>query len=310
MNLARVEYYFADFLSKLEQRDTTPEIQLYSDDESAHVLSELKNVLNIITKAREKYQKHNIVDFVKLMQDEEVNAEMKRAFGFGDKDSLIRYHSDIRRMLAGVIGIPSSIDFPENVRIIGAINIDETTHYLSPKILDRAHIMKFKSPLLSDWDEIFKEVSSYEFENLDKPLSFTAAELGQRSDYPKFEPDNSFCQLFMDLNKEYFHPLGVEFGMRTIRQGLNYLDVMSDFGLDNNVVINNFILHKVLPKMHFDGNQKIGELTKADLLATFKVNLSNRVNFESIADEFSAFRELENIIDLAESNDWIVNYWS
>ncbi|MEN1933955.1 hypothetical protein P4909_25075 [Escherichia coli] len=89
------------------------------------------------------------------MQDEEINAEMKRAFGFSDKDSLIKYHGDIRRMLAGVLGTPSSITIPANVRIIGAINIDETTHYLSPKILDRAHVMKFKSPLLTDWDAIF-----------------------------------------------------------------------------------------------------------------------------------------------------------
>lgn len=51
-------------------------------------------------------------------------------------------------MISGILNIPSSIKFPLNVRIIGAINIDETTHYLSPKILDRAHIMKFDSPLL------------------------------------------------------------------------------------------------------------------------------------------------------------------
>lgn len=40
--LGSVEYYFADFLSKLEDRENIPTIQLYSDDESAHVLSELK----------------------------------------------------------------------------------------------------------------------------------------------------------------------------------------------------------------------------------------------------------------------------
>ena len=70
------------------------------------------------------------------------------------KDSLIKYHTDLRRMISGILNTPSSIIFPKNVRIIGAINIDETTHYLSPKILDRAHIMKFDSPLLQNWDEI------------------------------------------------------------------------------------------------------------------------------------------------------------
>ncbi|MGK3218963.1 AAA family ATPase, partial [Klebsiella pneumoniae] len=88
MNLARVEYYFADFLSKLEERNEQPTIQLYSDDEAAHVLAELKGVVSVISNAQEKFSKNGIVDFVALMQDEEINAEMKRAFGFSDKDSL------------------------------------------------------------------------------------------------------------------------------------------------------------------------------------------------------------------------------
>src|SRR5690606_26805898 len=48
MNLARVEYYFADFLSLLEERGSLPVIELYSDDESSHVLSEFRNVLELI----------------------------------------------------------------------------------------------------------------------------------------------------------------------------------------------------------------------------------------------------------------------
>ena len=187
MNLARVEYYFADFLSKLESRDTTPEIQLYSDTESTHVLSELKAVVSIISDAKSKFSKEGVVDFVKLMQDEEVNAEMKRAFGFSDKDSLIKYHGDIRRMLTGIISTPSKISIPANVRIIGAINIDETTHYLSPKILDRAHIMKFKSPLLTEWDDIFAEIEAYDFNDVSKPIFFKTEELGLRAAYPKFD---------------------------------------------------------------------------------------------------------------------------
>jgi hypothetical protein len=48
MNLARVEYYFADFLSLLESRDEEPEITLYSEDESAHVRNrQLQTILNV-----------------------------------------------------------------------------------------------------------------------------------------------------------------------------------------------------------------------------------------------------------------------
>lgn len=312
MNLARVEYYFADFLSKLEERNEQPTIQLYSDDEAAHVLAELKGVVSVISNAQEKFSKNGIVDFVALMQDEEINAEMKRAFGFSDKDSLIKYHGDIRRMLAGVLGTPSSITIPANVRIIGAINIDETTHYLSPKILDRAHVMKFKSPLLTDWDAIFDEIDSYGLDDVTLPLVFDIAELGERTPYPKFERSDEFCELFTTLNREVFDPLGVEFGMRTIRQGLNYVSLFSDVNDNKSLAINNFIVHKVLPKFTFDGDKQVGDYSKAELVSrVFLPRLESLLdNQAEIAAEFSCAKSVERLVKTAESNDGVVNYWA
>ncbi|KJF96279.1 AAA family ATPase [Photobacterium angustum] len=312
MNLARVEYYFADFLSKLEERNEQPTIQLYSDDEAAHVLAELKGVVSIISNAQEKFNKNGIVDFVALMQDEEINAEMKRAFGFSDKDSLIKYHGDIRRMLAGVLGTPSSITIPANVRIIGAINIDETTHYLSPKILDRAHVMKFKSPLLTDWDAIFDEIDSYGLDDVTLPLVFDVEELGERTPYPKFERSNEFCELFTTLNRDVFDPLGVEFGMRTIRQGLNYVSLFSDVNDNKSLAINNFIVHKVLPKFTFDGDKQVGDYSKAELVSrVFLPRLESLLdNKAEIAAEFSCTKSVERLVKTAESNDGVVNYWA
>ncbi len=312
MNLARVEYYFADFLSKLEDRDKAPEIQLYSDDESAHVLSELKAVVSIISDAKDKYSQDGLVDFIKLMQDENVNAEMKRAFGFSDKDSLIKYHGDIRRMLSGVVSTPSTIKIPANVRIIGAINIDETTHYLSPKILDRTHIMKFKSPLLTDWDGIFTEIENYGLGDVSKPLNIEVEDLGHRSAYPKFDRQDSFCKIFIDLNREFFYPLGVEFGMRTIRQGLNYLDLFKDVNGNQEQAINNFILHKVLPKFTFDGNKQSGNFSKLELIDKVLLpKLEGLVSdHESMAEEFSSVAALRSIVANAKANDGVVNYWA
>lgn len=313
MNLARVEYYFADFLSKLESRDSTPEIQLYSDDEAAHVLSELKAVVDIISGATKKYSQEGIVNFVKLMQDENVNAEMKRAFGFGDKDSLIKYHGDIRRMVSGTISINSKIKIPANVRIIGTVNIDETTHYLSPKILDRAHIMKFKSPLLTNWSEISSQIKNYDgLGDVSKPLHFEIEALGVRTAYPKFDYDNEFCKLFVDLNEKFFNRLGVEFGMRTIRQGLNYLALFSELNDDSNQAVNNFIIHKVLPKFTFDGSKQAGDQKKLDLMDKVLLSRFERIvpNHESLAKEFSCVAALKNIIENATANDGVVNYWA
>lgn len=312
MNLARVEYYFADFLSLLETRDENPEIILYSEDESSHVLSELKAVVDIIQSTKEKYNKDGVINFIELLKNETLNNQLRAAFGFGEQDSLIKYHNEIRRMLSAVMELPASIRMPENVHIIGAINIDETTHYLSPKILDRAHIMRFESPLLTNWDAIFEEVEQYDFPDTSKPLLFEVEALGYRTEYPRFDRSNPFCELFVKLNKEFFHKLGVEFGMRTIRQGLNYVVHFADVNEDMDRTVNNFLLHKVLPKFTFDGNKHIGAQTKLELIERvfierIKQELPNHKNYEPI---FSAVHALEQLVKNAKENDSIVNFWA
>jgi hypothetical protein len=78
MNLARVEYYFSDFLSAMESGEPIP---LYSDD----ALDE---------------------------------------------------------------AVPASLPLPPNVFVIGTVNIDETTHPFSPKVLDRASVIEFNDVLI------------------------------------------------------------------------------------------------------------------------------------------------------------------
>jgi len=312
MNLARVEYYFADFLSLLESRDEEPEITLYSEDESSHVLSELKAVVDIIQSTKQKYSKDGVVSFIELLKDEQLNSQLRAAFGFGEQDSLIKYHNEIRRMLSAVMELPASIKMPANVHLIGTINIDETTHYLSPKILDRAHIMRFESPLLNDWDAILEEVDNYDFEDTSKPLIFEIEALGYRKEYPSFDRDSPFCQLFVELNREFFHKLNIEFGMRTIRQGLSYLEYFQEVNEDPELAVNNFLLHKVLPKMTFDGNKYVGEYSRLELIdrvfvARIKQQLTGHNDYDPV---FSAVHALEDLVNNAKVNDGIVNFWA
>jgi hypothetical protein len=81
MNLARVEYYFSDFLSAMELHGGTISLR-----------------------------ESNAIDSV---GDE------------GDGD------------------VPARLPFPPNVLVIGTVNIDETTHAFSPKVLDRANVIVF-----------------------------------------------------------------------------------------------------------------------------------------------------------------------
>lgn len=309
MNLARVEYYFADFLSKLEERKGDTKIFLYSDTESGHVLSEFNNVLNIIESSKEKFKKGNLVKYIDILKDEEVNSELKRVFGFSDKDSLIKYHSDLRKMISGILDIPSSIDFPKNVRIIGAINIDETTHYLSPKVLDRANVMKFDSPLLYD-RQLISDERGCETDSEAK-IKFSIDDFGIREDYPRFDWEDDFCSKMAYLTEKYFVDMGIDVGFRTIRQGLNYRKMLNAFQSRNDIFINNFILHKILPKFTFDGNSDVKGRKKIDILKDFKEEIREIIGDNlSKSDVRKAIIELENIIRKSPENDGIVNYWA
>ncbi|AAB85007.1 McrB family protein [Methanothermobacter thermautotrophicus] len=40
---------------------------------------------------------------------------------------------------------PSMIEIPENLRVVGTVNVDETTYMFSPKVLDRANTIEFET---------------------------------------------------------------------------------------------------------------------------------------------------------------------
>lgn len=306
MNLARVEYYFADFLSLLEERDKQPTINLYSDSESTHTISEFNHVLALIEEVKKGSDK-KIVTFMDILKDEKLNSELKKVFGFGDKDSLIKYHSDLRRMIGGVLNIPSSIAFPKNVRIIGTINIDETTHYLSPKILDRVHVIKLNSPSISDWDKIEKEVLKLDSKDIESKISFKIEDFGVRESYPQYSPKDSFCKIVSELSEGYLSKLGIEVSLRAIRQGLKYNQTFYQFNSNIDIVFNNFLLHKILPKFTFDGNTQVGKENKLKVLESLHKSLKT-VNSDN--QILVAKDEIEKIIQKSYENDGLVNYWA
>ncbi|MEZ5535540.1 MAG: hypothetical protein R3F02_07920 [Thiolinea sp.] len=76
--------------------------------------------------------------------------------------------------------------------------------------------------------------------------------------------------------------------------------------------MNNIVLHKVLPKLMFDGEKTVDNSTaRKDLLKAMRNYLKQRLtglgNFEAVN---SCVDELDRVIRNAEANDWIVNYWS
>jgi len=324
MNLARAEYYFADFLSKLEERSKQPEIELYAKHEEELFISEFNTLLNLIESSINGL---SITSWQDFLNNDEARTAFFEMLGNADKESMLQLHSKMKRRLIDILKFPSTIQIPNNVRFIGAINVDETTHYFSPKILDRVHIMKFENPLL-----IEDNVRSYfadvvindEIEML--PVHLLPSQLSERKEYPSITDNMELADMLKEINKQFLLPLNIDFGVRSIRQALNYAQFSDNIYSDMlekpfDVSLNTIMLQKVLPRFIFDGSEKArnGIKTKLDLLKDFKDYLGAKYSlytadgaddvFTQIGSE-TCYGYLSAMIDVAEKRDSQINFFA
>lgn len=259
MNLARAEYYFADFLSRLEEREKQPEIDLYAKHEEELFISEFKTLLSLIETSIGEVE---IKSWNEFLENDKIRNRFFELLGNVEQETMLQIHSKMKKRLIDVLKFPSSLTIPNNVRFIGAINVDETTHYFSPKILDRVHIVKFENPLLiEDIVNDYLQNSNYETEL--KPVYFNPQNFGNRKELPALKNNeyNEIVEILKEINKTYLLPLSIDFGVRSIRQVLNYLENFQKVSrleqdLSGYVGLNASIMQKILPRFVFDGNEK------------------------------------------------------
>lgn len=288
MNLARVEYYFADFISKLEERNIEPEIELYSKHEEELFISEFNILLNSIESSIDGIEINSWQDF---LNNKEARESFFAMLGKADQESLLKLHAKNKRRLIDMLKFPSTIKIPNNVRFIGAINVDETTHYFSPKILDRVHIVKFENPLLYEEKVInFFENSQYNQEL--KPVYVKPISFSQREEYPKIN-DLKYLDIsnkLKEINQKFLLPLNIDFGVRSIRQSLNYLklncDVYENQSYMNKISLNTIINQKILPRFLFDSSERTKNgSSKLDILKDMYFYLEKLFQDSPLNDE-------------------------
>ncbi len=122
MNLAPVEQYFAEFLSVLESRTK----------KDGHIISEPLIKAEIFAKYPElKYSLFNL-----KKEDEDYNATSTSdiAADYGKEGEV---YEILKR---------DGLRIPENVVVVGTVNMDETTHQFSRKVIDRAMTIEMNLP--------------------------------------------------------------------------------------------------------------------------------------------------------------------
>lgn len=139
MNLAPVEEYFAEFLSVLESRKKVGN-KIYTDP------------LLSADWFNKKYKNYNIFDDIGLKRigQEQSKGENRQASFFGavvDEEPFDRMDIVERLMEKGLC-------LPQNVIVIGTVNMDDTTNSFSRKVIDRA--MTFET-IVEEFDNKYYE---------------------------------------------------------------------------------------------------------------------------------------------------------
>jgi len=134
MNLARVEYYFSDILSAMENTCKVRDGKLYLGEPfPIHFLS--RCVLS-----RPDSERTGQEELLCPSSEEKCDECIYRPLCEGKEGEEI---SELTNDPPAGDPIPPRIAVPPNLVVIGTVNIDETTFSFSPKVLDRAFVLEF-----------------------------------------------------------------------------------------------------------------------------------------------------------------------
>lgn len=254
MNLAPVEQYFAEILSILETRKhpknmETGEVDMNTvktgpiiDAKYFRELSEMPHTKNVQTGK----------PFMSSLTDRDIYHKL---FGI-DTESIIDEEVGKRKDLT-----TEGLTLPDNVIIIGTVNMDDTTHQFSRKVIDRAMTIEMNGGNLRSMFggsknlEYLPEEKQKKWQNAFSRKYVTADEvLAAHSDVAEELMDKlPLCleQINLALKGTPF-----EVSYRVLNELTIMVGVMLDEGmeLDNAIVksVNNILLMKILPRIEGD----------------------------------------------------------
>ena len=261
MNLAPVEQYFAEFLSVLETRRLI-ENDKGEDEVVSGVLVDKEYFATLGT------LRSTSGTLGTLKTDRDIYFKL---FDIQDKDEMEKVENDSDSLLT------EGLTLPENVFIVGTVNMDDTTHQFSRKVIDRAMTIEMNGGALAD---IFKSNSDLTY--ADEPMTMddmksryiSASEVLEKcyavvnsqeiSDYIQGKGEEGLPQRLEEINKVLRGtPFTVSY--RVMNELTIYLAVLLDKAVEDGteVTTDNFkpyveeaidkiLLMKILPRVEGD----------------------------------------------------------
>lgn len=146
--------------------------------------------------------------------------------------------------------VPAKLKIPNNLFILGTVNIDETTNMFSPKVLDRANTIEFRI-LDTEMEDFLNNIGEINLNNLKSSgcgMGKNFIEIAQTKSFKSdVEQNKMLIQFFKELKKT-----GTEFGYRTATEILQLIGQLTilDNTLSENEKLDIAIMQKLLPKLH------------------------------------------------------------
>lgn len=150
------------------------------------------------------------------------------------------------------IDIPGEIQIPKNLYIIGTVNIDETTHMFSPKVLDRANTIEFRITK-EEMTSFFQTAGTINMEAIKgkgSGMGESFVDLSGKKDFQDIRTEEittSLLNFFEELQEA-----GAEYGYRSASEMLELIYNLKilDSELSDDKKLDIAIIQKLLPKLH------------------------------------------------------------
>lgn len=300
MNLAPVEQYFAEFLSVLETR------KAIKDEEG-----------NTIIKSGVLIDKEYFRSIGKVGKDEK---EQGFATCKNDRDIYMKLFNIVDEEKMNAIPenketslLDTGLTLPENVLVIGTVNMDDTTHQFSRKVIDRAMTIEMNggalTDIFSDKDDLAYRENPLSMDDLRakyvsaKEVIKNCTAITKNEDilkYIKGETENGLPQRLEEINKAlYGTPFMVSY--RVMNELTIYLAVLLDKAEEDgqeislevckqlaNTAIDKILLMKILPRV--EGDDEMFRISEKERTAN---------GFSDQADDGHEFTKLDWLRQIA-----------
>lgn len=207
-----------------------------------------------------------ILDEMNLSHVERYFADILSAVESGQEIALHSAAVNLKASEDDPLPVPPKLRLPDNLFIVGTVNVDETTYMFSPKVLDRANVIEFRATA-GDIAAFLDAPSKVDMEALaGRGAAFGPAFVAEASAVAQLD-DTTAADLKARLTEIFgeLAPIGAEFGYRTayeITRFTHFHAKLTGDGWQFTDALDAQVLQKLLPKLH-GSERRLGPVLKA-----------------------------------------------